>query len=240
MRAAVAAVRASGIPAFINARTDTVWMGAGDEAETIARLRAYAEAGADGLFVPGATDPGLLCRLVAATPLPLNVLAGPALPPVDELARLGVARVSSGSGPARLALSAAYAAAQELLGSPGTYGDGSGLSYVEVNRIMVASSGSDPATKCACGRSSVTTRPRSWDVCPCGHAGDRSGSGACPTCSETSGRSSGAGGPTASSAAASARASPPPPCWPRRAPCRGCWRHARAGAGRPAARIRQR
>jgi 2-methylisocitrate lyase-like PEP mutase family enzyme len=136
VRAAVAAVRASGIPAFVNARTDCVWLDAGDEAETIARLRAYAEAGADGLFVPGATDPGLLARLVAAAPLPLNVLAGPALPPVDELARLGVARVSSGSGPARLAFSAAYAAAQELLGSPGTYGDGSGLSYTQVNQIM--------------------------------------------------------------------------------------------------------
>jgi 2-methylisocitrate lyase-like PEP mutase family enzyme len=136
VRTAADAVRASGIPAFVNARTDTVWLRAADEAETIARLRAYTEAGADGLFVPGATDPGLLGRLVAATLLPLNVLAGPALPPVDELARLGVARVSSGSGPARLAFSAAYAAAQELLGSPGTYGDGGGLSYTDVNRIM--------------------------------------------------------------------------------------------------------
>ncbi|HEX5925516.1 MAG TPA: isocitrate lyase/phosphoenolpyruvate mutase family protein [Baekduia sp.] len=139
VRAAVDAVRASGIPAFVNARTDTVWLGAGDETETIARLHAYAEAGADGLFVPGATDAELLSRLVAATPLPLNVLADPALPPVDELARLGVARVSSGSGPARLAFSAAYAAAQELLGNPGTYGDDGGLSYTDVNRIMSGS-----------------------------------------------------------------------------------------------------
>jgi 2-methylisocitrate lyase-like PEP mutase family enzyme len=136
VRAAADAVRSAGIPAFINARTDTVWLRAGDEAETLARVRAYGEAGADGIFVPGATDSELLGRLVAATPLPLNVLAGPALPAVDELARLGVARVSSGSGPARLALSAAYAAAQELLGAPGTYGDGGGLSYGEVNRIM--------------------------------------------------------------------------------------------------------
>ena len=136
IRAAADAVRASGIPAFVNARTDTVWLRAGDEAETIARLRAYADAGADGVFVPGATEPDLLRRLAAATSLPLNVLAGPALPPVDELARLGVARVSSGSGPARLAFSAAYAAAQDLLGTSGTYGDGSGLSYAEVNRIM--------------------------------------------------------------------------------------------------------
>jgi len=48
VRAAADAVRAAGIPAFINARTDAVWLRAGDEAETIARLRAYAEAGADG------------------------------------------------------------------------------------------------------------------------------------------------------------------------------------------------
>jgi 2-methylisocitrate lyase-like PEP mutase family enzyme len=136
VRAAVAAIRVSGIPAFVNARTDTVLLGAGDEAETIARLRAYAEAGADGVFVPGATEPELLRRLVAATPLPLNVLAAPALPPVEELAALGVARVSSGSGPARQAYSAAYAAAGELLGAPGTYGDGSELSYAEVNHIM--------------------------------------------------------------------------------------------------------
>jgi 2-methylisocitrate lyase-like PEP mutase family enzyme len=139
VRAAADAVRAAGIPAFINARTDTVWLGVGDEAETTARLRAYADAGADGIFVPGATDPELLRRLVAATPLPLNVLAGPALPPVEELARLGVVRVSSGSGPARLALSAAYMAAQELLGTPGTYGDGGGLTYAEVNDIMSGS-----------------------------------------------------------------------------------------------------
>ncbi len=136
VRAAADAVRAAGIPAFVNARTDTVWLRAGDEAETIARLRAYAEAGADGLFVPGATNPALLRRLVDATPLPLNVLANPELPTVDILGRLGVARVSSGSGPARLALSAAHVAAQELLGRPGSYGDGSGLSYNDVNRIM--------------------------------------------------------------------------------------------------------
>jgi 2-methylisocitrate lyase-like PEP mutase family enzyme len=138
VRTAADAVRAAGIPAFINARTDTVWLRAGDEAETIARLRAYADAGADGVFVPGATDPALLRRLVNATPLPLNVLSHPMLPSVGVLGPLGVARVSSGSGsgPARLAFSAAYAAAEELLGSPGTYGDGGGLSYNEINDIM--------------------------------------------------------------------------------------------------------
>jgi 2-methylisocitrate lyase-like PEP mutase family enzyme len=138
IRAAVAAVHASGIPAFVNARTDTLWLGAGDEAETITRLRAYAAAGADGVFVPGATDPDLLARLVAAIDLPLNVLANPALPSVEELAQLGIARISSGSGPARAALSAAYDTARQLLGSPGSYGGG-GLSYAEVNDIMKSS-----------------------------------------------------------------------------------------------------
>jgi 2-methylisocitrate lyase-like PEP mutase family enzyme len=137
IKAAVEAVRASGVPAFVNARTDTFWLGAGGEDETVARLRACVEAGADGVFVPGATDPELLGRLARATNRPLNVLAAPALPPVHELAGLGVARVSSGSGPARAALSAAYAAARELLDA-GTYGaaTGSDLSYAEVNRIM--------------------------------------------------------------------------------------------------------
>jgi 2-methylisocitrate lyase-like PEP mutase family enzyme len=137
VRAAVAAVRESGVPAFVNARTDTYWQRAGDEAETVARLRAYAEAGAHGVFVPGATDPALLGRLVVATPLPLNVLAGPELPPVGELAALGVARVSVGSAPARAALSAAHAIAAELLG-PGTYTAAAGgtLSYADVNAVM--------------------------------------------------------------------------------------------------------
>ncbi len=139
VRAAVDAVRESGVPAFVNARTDTYWQREGDEAATVARLRAYAEAGADGLFVPGATDAALLGRLAAATPLPLNVLAGPKLPPVDELAKLGVARISVGSAPARAALSAAHAIAEELLG-PGTYtaAAGGALSYADVNAVMAA------------------------------------------------------------------------------------------------------
>ena len=125
------------MPAFVNARTDTIWLGAGDEAETVARLRAYVEAGADGVFVPGATDPGLLARLVGAVGAPLNVLVAPSLPPVGELGALGVARVSAGSGPARAALSTAYAAATELLGA-GTYGAiaAGTLSYADVDRIM--------------------------------------------------------------------------------------------------------
>ena len=137
VEAAVGAVKDAGVPAFVNARTDTIWLGAGDEAETVARLRAYVEAGADGVFVPGATQPGLLGRLVGAVGAPLNVLVAPTLPPVGELGALGVARVSAGSGPARAALSTAYAAATELL-EAGTYEAiaAGTLSYTDVDRIM--------------------------------------------------------------------------------------------------------
>jgi len=135
--AAAAAAQDSGLAAFVNARTDTIWLRAGDEADTIARLRAYVDAGADGVFVPGAIDPGLLARLADATGAPLNVLVAPGLPPVPDLATLGVARISAGSGAVRAALSTAHAAATEMLG-PGTYGAiaAGTLSYADVDAIM--------------------------------------------------------------------------------------------------------
>jgi 2-methylisocitrate lyase-like PEP mutase family enzyme len=135
------AVERSGLPAFLNARTDAVWLGLPDaEAETVRRVEAYARAGADGIFVPGAKDRELLRRLAAAAAAAgssLNVLAVPGLPPVEELGELGVSRVSSGSGPVRAALSAAHAAATELL-LDGTYGGTTAgdLSYAAVNAIM--------------------------------------------------------------------------------------------------------
>jgi 2-methylisocitrate lyase-like PEP mutase family enzyme len=139
LRSAVTAVAASGVPAFVNARTDTAWLGGGDEDETVARIRAYAAAGADGIFVPGAKDPALLTRLASAARAAgasLNVLAVPGLPPVADLATLGIARVSTGSGPARAALAAARTAATELLG-PGTYtATTSGLPYADLNTTM--------------------------------------------------------------------------------------------------------
>jgi 2-methylisocitrate lyase-like PEP mutase family enzyme len=142
VRAARAAIDASAVPAaFLNARTDTLWLGTDpDRDATAARIRAYAEAGADGLFVPGLEDPGLIPHLVAIAHdagATLNVLATPGLPPVSDLATLGVARVSTGSGLARAALSALHAAATELL-ADGTYGAATAgsLSWAEVNAMM--------------------------------------------------------------------------------------------------------
>lgn len=140
LRAARAAVAAAGLPAFVNARTDAVWLGAGGEDEAVARVRAYAEAGADGVFVPGAKDPALLARLVSVAGgagASLNVLAMRGLPAVRSLGGLGVARVSTGSGPARAALGAARAAAVELL-VDGTYeATVGGVGYAELNAMMV-------------------------------------------------------------------------------------------------------
>jgi 2-methylisocitrate lyase-like PEP mutase family enzyme len=77
---------------------------------TLDRAARYVEAGADGIFVPGATEPDVLRELTAAIPLPVNVLAIPGLS-LTDLAALGVRRVSTGSLPYRAAIHAAAQAA---------------------------------------------------------------------------------------------------------------------------------
>jgi 2-methylisocitrate lyase-like PEP mutase family enzyme len=140
------AVRAAAGPGdmYMNARTDAVWLGLQDAAGvTLARTRAYAEAGADGVFVPGAKDLALLESLVdtvSGFDTTINVLAVPGLPSLAELSSVGVARVSTGSGPARAALSIADTIAREVL-EEGTFvaATSASLSYAEANAIMAAS-----------------------------------------------------------------------------------------------------
>ena len=92
----------AGVDLFVNARTDVYLRGltAPERAveESIARGLKYRDAGADGLFVPGVVEAGPIRQIVAGVPLPLNVLVWARLPPVSELAALGVRRVSAGSG----------------------------------------------------------------------------------------------------------------------------------------------
>jgi 2-methylisocitrate lyase-like PEP mutase family enzyme len=96
---------------FVNARVDTYWLGEDATVPaTLERARAYVEAGADGIFVPGVADPGEIRELTASLPVPVNVLVVPGLS-LDELAALGVRRVSTGSLPYRAALDAAVAVA---------------------------------------------------------------------------------------------------------------------------------
>jgi 2-methylisocitrate lyase-like PEP mutase family enzyme len=90
-----------GVDVFVNARTDVylrklVPSERGVE-ETLTRAALYQRAGADGLFVPGATDPAALHAITRGTALPVNVLARPDLPNAHELKRLGVRRLSAGS-----------------------------------------------------------------------------------------------------------------------------------------------
>lgn len=95
-----AAAAATGL--FVNARCDLFWQTAPSAAlveETIARARAYAEAGASGLFVPFLTDATAVRTICEAAPLPVNVTARPELGTLAEIAALGVARISYGHQP---------------------------------------------------------------------------------------------------------------------------------------------
>ncbi|MDI6099421.1 isocitrate lyase/phosphoenolpyruvate mutase family protein [Actinoplanes sp. NEAU-A12] len=118
LRAARDAADAAGLPELvINARTDVYLSGAGGPAEVLARAVAYAEAGADCLFVPGLTDLGALRELVAGSPLPVNAMTGPGGPSVADLAAVGVRRVSVGTSIAQAAYGLVERAARELLES---------------------------------------------------------------------------------------------------------------------------
>jgi 2-methylisocitrate lyase-like PEP mutase family enzyme len=123
LRAAREAAAGSGVPLFLNARTDVILgqVGAPGErrAHTITRLRAFAEAGADGVFVPGLLDSADITAVVREVGAPLNVLALPGLPPVPRLAAMGVARMSLGSGAMRAIYGRLRQIAAELQG-PGT------------------------------------------------------------------------------------------------------------------------
>ncbi|MCL8014428.1 isocitrate lyase/phosphoenolpyruvate mutase family protein [Streptomyces sp. AS02] len=131
--AKIAAVKSAVPDLFVNARTDTYWLGDGDRAQTTARLDAYRRAGADGAFVPGLTDPGEIAALVKSLDVPLNILYSPAGPTVPHLADLGVRRVSLGSLPYRRALGAALEAVAEI--RAGRTPRGATPSYQEVDAL---------------------------------------------------------------------------------------------------------
>lgn len=102
IRAVKAAAAAHGHDVYVNARTDVYLraLAAGEAAvsETLARAATYREAGADGLFVPGLTEPRAIEAVAHAARMPLNLMARPALPKAAELAALGVRRLSAGAG----------------------------------------------------------------------------------------------------------------------------------------------
>ncbi|OSZ59189.1 phosphonomutase [Streptomyces pharetrae CZA14] len=130
----IAAVKSAAPGLFVNARTDTYWLGDRDGEGTGRRLAAYVEAGADGVFVPGLSDPAGIAALVGNLGgVPLNILYAPHGPTVAHLADLGVRRISLGSLPYRRALGAAVEAVGEI--RAGRVPQGAVPSYDEVRAL---------------------------------------------------------------------------------------------------------
>jgi len=126
IRAVRDAAQKFGIHLFINARTDPFLLkfGSPDQCldEAARRAKAYADAGADGIFVPGLTDLALIEKFVRLTPLPVNIMVTQGVPDIADLARVGVRRVSLGPWPMMAAMrvigqAAAAVAASKQYGS---------------------------------------------------------------------------------------------------------------------------
>jgi len=113
VRAAADGAAASGL--VLTARCENHLHGVQDLDDTIARLVAYREAGADAVYAPGLVDLAQIRRVVDETGVAVNVLILPGGPSVAELAGVGVRRVSTGSLLSRIAHGAMVAAAQRLL-----------------------------------------------------------------------------------------------------------------------------
>jgi 2-methylisocitrate lyase-like PEP mutase family enzyme len=141
IRAVLEVGKAAGISFVLNARTDILLYGIGPAetrvARAIAHLNAYRDAGAPSLFAPGVKDKETIAELARGLAGPLNILATVGTPPVEELQRLGVARVSVGSGPMRATLGFLGRMARQLhdegaftLMTEGT------IPYADVNRLF--------------------------------------------------------------------------------------------------------
>lgn len=137
--AARAAIDATGAPFVLTARAECFLMGTPDPlADSIRRLQAYQEAGADCLYAPGLTTRDEIAAVMASVDRPVNVLAGLGAAPltIADLAALGVRRVSLGSGLAQFAYAKAIDAAREVLeaGSFGYLGQTAGVG--RINRFF--------------------------------------------------------------------------------------------------------
>ena len=130
------------IPLVINARTDALRFGEGDEEErlkeAIRRASAYRDAGADCVYPMGLVDASSISAFVKAVDFPTNVMVRKGLPSVGELERLGVARVSFGPGASYAAMGLLKRVAKEVLeqGTFGTLIDGA-ITFDELNALAV-------------------------------------------------------------------------------------------------------
>ena len=141
IRAAVEAGQTMGVPFVLNARTDVFLHSIGPAearvAHAIERLNAYRQAGAQCLFAPGVIDERIIAELVRGLQDPLNILAGAGCPSIPALERLGVARVSLGSGPMRATLGLLARIARQLR-DEGSFAlmTQDAISYADANRLF--------------------------------------------------------------------------------------------------------
>jgi 2-methylisocitrate lyase-like PEP mutase family enzyme len=141
IRAIRETAKSLGVPFVLNARTDVYLMSIGPEGtrfeRTVERLRAYRDAGADCLFAPGLYDRETIAKLVQAVKAPVNILANPACPPLAELEKIGVARVSAGSGVMRAAMALVRKIGKEMLESRSCEAMfAATIPHAELNRMM--------------------------------------------------------------------------------------------------------
>ena len=137
IRAAREAIAKTGHPLVLTARSEGFIRGRPDLGETIRRLVAYGEAGADCLFAPGLRSPVDIKAVVdGVAPKPVNVLVGSDFATVADLAKLGVRRISVGGALARAAWTGFLDAAKEIA-VDGTFQNvGRGISGGEMNRLF--------------------------------------------------------------------------------------------------------
>ena len=142
IRAVIEAGKEVGVPLVINARTDLYWRSVNDPewrfSEAVRRANTFLEAGADCVFVPGVKDAETISALAREIAGPLNVLVSPGTSPIAELARLGVRRVSVGSGPVRAVMGLVARIGRELL-ERGTFKemDEKAIPYPEANAFFI-------------------------------------------------------------------------------------------------------
>lgn len=142
LQAAREAANSFDLPFIINARTDIYLLNVGEPhqqlAQVVERANQYLTAGADCVFIPGVADLNIISRLVESIHGPINILANPGVPSTLELQRLGVRRVSTGSGPMRATLALIRHIADELL-TNGTYKNFTvnSIPYHEVNELFL-------------------------------------------------------------------------------------------------------
>lgn len=141
IRAAREAASASGVPIVINARVDN-WMQHDNSdpavrlADAVQRAQAYLAVGADCIYPIGLADGATLAALVDAIDAPVNVAAGPGMPTLAELARLGIARISTATRFATLALAAVDRVAAVVLAT-GRFDDlAADFTYADAQRLF--------------------------------------------------------------------------------------------------------